>query len=136
VDETSLKTSIDRVLLVVCFRNGNNEIQIVGVGVVLAENEDNWTWFLEYVLSLLQPAPAFVISDREKGLIRAVMTTAPDVPHFYCFRHLMDNFNKKFKSKQLKNIAWVLARSRTKLVYKVGVQEGGSEPHQRGQECA
>jgi hypothetical protein len=30
----------------------------------------------------------------------------------------MNNFNKKLKSKQLKNIAWILARSRTKLAYK------------------
>ncbi|KAL3663781.1 hypothetical protein V7S43_002473 [Phytophthora oleae] len=43
VDGTSLKTSIGGVLLVACFRNGSNEIQIVGIGVVAMENENNWT---------------------------------------------------------------------------------------------
>ena len=49
--------------------------------------------------------------------MKAMRTTAPDIPHFFCFRHLMENFNKKYKFKVLKNLAWILARSRTKLEY-------------------
>ena len=105
VDGTFMKTSVVGILLVACFRNGNNEIQIIGVGLVSVENEDNWTWFLKFLLSHLQPTPAFVISDRDKGLMKVMQTTAPDVPHFFCFRHLMENFNKKYKSKMLKNLA-------------------------------
>ena len=44
VDGTFMKTSIGRILPVACFRNGN-EIQIIGAGLVLVENEDNWSWF-------------------------------------------------------------------------------------------
>ena len=121
VDGTFMKTSVVGILLVACFRNGNNEIQIIGVGLVSVENEDNWTWFLKFLLSHLQPTPAFVISDRDKGLMKAMQTTAPDVPHFFCFRHLMENFNKKYKSKMLKNLAWILARSRTTVEYEKAV---------------
>ena len=49
--------------------------------------------------------------------MKAMRTTAPDIPHFFCFRHLMENFHKKYKSKVLKIFAWILARSRTKLEY-------------------
>nr|CCA16898.1 PREDICTED: hypothetical protein [Albugo laibachii Nc14] len=121
VDGTFMKKSVGGALLVACFRNGNNEIQITGVGLVSVENEDNWTWFLKFLLSHLQPTPAFVISDRDKGLMKAMQTTAPGVPHFFCFRHLMENFNKKYKSKMLKNLAWILARSRTTGQYQKAI---------------
>ncbi|KAK1931470.1 hypothetical protein P3T76_013226 [Phytophthora citrophthora] len=120
---TSLKTSIGGVLLITCFRNGNNEIQIVGVGVVAVEKEDNWTWFLANLLPHLRPSPAFLISDHDKGLVNATKATAPDIPHFYCFRHLMEKFNKKFKSKQLKVLAWAMARVRTVLEYNRAVAD-------------
>ena len=45
VDGTLLKTCIGDVHLVACFIDGNNEIQIIGVGIVSVENEDSWTWF-------------------------------------------------------------------------------------------
>ena len=50
--------------------------------------------------------PAFVISDRDKGLINAVKLF-PGVPHFFCFRHLMENFNKRFKNARAKIFAFV-----------------------------
>ena len=117
VDNTLLKTFIYEVLLVAWFRNGNNEIQIVEVGIVLVENKDNWTWNLNFLLSHLQPTPAFMIPDRYKVLVNAVQTTVPDVPHLLCFRHLMDNLNKQYKSKKLENLAWLLDSSRTKVAY-------------------
>ena len=43
VDGTFLKTSVGGILLLACFRNGNNEIQIIRVGNVAMENEDNWS---------------------------------------------------------------------------------------------
>ena len=85
MDGTFMKTSVGGVLLVACFRNGSNEIQIIGVGLVSVENEDNWTWFLKFVLSHVQPTPAFVVSDRDKGLMKAMQTTTPGVPHFFVF---------------------------------------------------
>jgi len=55
--------------------------------------------------------PAFVISDRDKGIIPAMENIAPGVPHFHCFQHLMKNFNRVFKSKELKNKSWLLAHT-------------------------
>jgi hypothetical protein len=67
IDGTFLKTHIGGILLAACFRNDNNELQIVGVAVVLIENEANWTFFLQFLLSNLEVRPAFLISDRDKG---------------------------------------------------------------------
>ena len=115
MDGTFLKTLVVGILLVACSRNGNNEIQIIGAGIVSIENECNWSWFLKFILSEINTSPSFVISDRDEGLMKAMRTTAPDIPHFFCFRYLMENFNKKYKFKVLKNLAWILSRSRTKL---------------------
>ena len=41
----------------------------------------------------------------------------PDATTLLHFRHLMENFYKKYKSKELKNTAWTLDRSRTKVAY-------------------
>jgi hypothetical protein len=41
IDGTFLKAHIGGILLAACFRNGNNELQIVGVAVVSIENETN-----------------------------------------------------------------------------------------------
>jgi hypothetical protein len=48
-DGAFLKTFVGGMLLVVCFLNGNNELQIIGVAVVPIENEDNWTFFLKFL---------------------------------------------------------------------------------------
>ena len=35
----------------------------------------------------------------------------PGIHHAVCFRHLMVNFNKKFRDKKLKGMAWAIARA-------------------------
>jgi hypothetical protein len=58
--------------------------------------------------------PSFVISDCEKGLINAVEEVfGTDLHHAYCFHHIMKNFNKKFKNKDLKGFAWDIAKATT-----------------------
>jgi hypothetical protein len=58
---------------VACYKNGNNNIRIVGVAVVSSENKDNWTWFVTKLKTHLVIQPAFIISDRDKGLLEAVL---------------------------------------------------------------
>ena len=111
VDGTLLKTFTDGTLLISCFQNGNKELQIIGVAVVSIENEDNWTFFLQFISEHLESAPAFIISDRDQGLTPAVKSVFPAVYHYFCFRHLKENFNRVFKSKEFKDIAWLLAHA-------------------------
>jgi hypothetical protein len=123
VDGTFIKNAVGGVLLIACFRNGNMELQIVACGIVSIENEENWFWFLDLILKNLATLPAFIISDRDKGLLPALAKVAPEIMHFYCFRHLMENFNKKFKSKTLRNLAWKVARSRSEIEFKSATEE-------------
>lgn len=122
IDGTFLKTSIGGTLLVACFRNGNSELEIVGVAIVAIENQDNWEFFLRFLMSNLEAPPVFLISDRDKGLVPAVLSLDPVPHHFFCFRHLMENFNRKFKSRPLKDTAWALARSRMKVQFEEHAQ--------------
>lgn len=54
------------------------------------ENQENWTWFLENLsISLAdQQRTIIFISDRQKGLLKAVSRVFPDSPHAFCYHHL------------------------------------------------
>ena len=110
LDGTHIKSSTQGVLLVACFKDGNNNIRILSVGLCSVENEDNWKWFIEFLVEKLEPKPPFAISDRDKGLLNA-LSGYPEIFHAYCFRHVMANFNNRFKNKELKNLCWGLAKA-------------------------
>ena len=85
--------------------------------VVAAENDDNWLWFLQLLLtvvqshalqSLIDKALVF-LSDRHKGLLKAVEDVFPGCPHGYCLKHLEANFHKEFKDKNLLPFLWQAA---------------------------
>ena len=110
-DDTFLKTTVGKTLLVSCFCNGNMQLQIVAIAVVSIESQDNWFFFLKFLLAHLIHRPAIIVSDRDKGLIPSVRAIE-SIPHYLnCFRHILENFNRKFKSKQLKTMAWNVARA-------------------------
>src|SRR5438046_8188749 len=52
-----------------------------------------------------------LLSDRQKGLIEGCSVVFPDSSHGYCLRHLQENFHKKFKHPDLKNLLWDAARA-------------------------
>jgi len=113
LDGTFIKNSCGGTLLVACFKDGNNNIRIIGIAIVSGENQDNWTWFLEFLKSKIEVHPSWIISDRDKGLLNAVQIF--DSFHAYCFRHVLENFYLKFRNKNLKEKAWGLAKARTLL---------------------
>lgn len=42
-----------------CYRNGNNNIRIVGLAVVKGESESTWSWFLMKLKEKLTFMPSF-----------------------------------------------------------------------------
>lgn len=116
MDGTFMKHSLGGTLLVACLRNSNSEIQIVAVAWVSGETKDNWSWFLDHLLKAIT-RPAFAISDRDKGLIPALEQVAPGLPHLFCLRHFMENFNTKFRNKALRNAGWKLGKALTPIAY-------------------
>ncbi|MCL7040930.1 hypothetical protein MKW94_022657 [Papaver nudicaule] len=50
--------------------------------------------------------PLTFVSDRQKGLIPAVVEVFPTVRHRFCFRHMFENFRILFKGRHMKRLAW------------------------------
>lgn len=83
----------------------------MGISIALAENGEHWAMFLQFLQENLGISPCFLISDREKGLMRATAEFFPLVPQYVCSRHVMENFKKKFKCPELKKMGWALLTS-------------------------
>ena len=66
----------------------------------------------------LKIAPAFAISDRDKGLIPAMQVKAGDIPHFVCAGHAQKKVQRQFLNATLKDQAWNLAKSLTDESFK------------------
>jgi hypothetical protein len=85
--------------------------------VVDAENDNNWLWFLQLLLTVVESQAlqslidkAFVfLSDRQKGLLEGVDLVFPGCPHGYCLKHLEANLAKEFKNPKLSEFLWKAA---------------------------
>jgi zinc finger SWIM domain-containing protein 3 len=102
--------------------------------VVDAENDNNWLWFLQLLLtvvqshalqSLVDKALVF-LSDRQKGLLKAVDIIFPGCPHGYCLKHLEANFHKEFKNKALLPFLWKAASATTQPVFDKALEDMAS----------
>ena len=70
-------------------------------GVVDAENDQNWLWFLQSLHCIIErQVPQYLevgvlamLSDRQKGLIEGVQQVFPNSPHGYCLQHLEENMH-------------------------------------------
>ena len=107
VDGTFLYGKYKSVLLTAEAVDGNNAILHVAFALVEKENKDNW----EYFMSMLQSSicngrdDICVISDRHISIKHAMkQPTWRAHPHRYCLRHVVSNYNTKFKNAQMKNI--------------------------------
>ena len=74
---------------------------------------------MDLIKGQLNFEPSYIISDRDKGLHLACNIVFPTVHHFFCYRHVMENFNRKFGDKALKAIAWRLAKANTETEFTV-----------------
>ncbi|XP_026382746.1 uncharacterized protein LOC113278016 [Papaver somniferum] len=96
------------VLMAATWLDGQNGLVTLGIGVFPAETIENWTMFLTNLKPLLlsHEKPLTFISDRQKGLLEAVLAVFPDSHHIYCWRHLYNNFKQHFKGQKLYSLMW------------------------------
>ncbi|KAM0875264.1 hypothetical protein ACQ4PT_036948 [Festuca glaucescens] len=116
LDGCHLKTKFGGILLTAIGMDPNDCIFPVAFAIVEVENTSSWKWFLTALkqdLGIDNTAPWTIMSDKQKGLIKAVTELFPDSGHRFCVRHLWQNFNKNFKGEALKNQLWKCARSST-----------------------
>nr|CCA15787.1 PREDICTED: GapPol polyproteinlike putative [Albugo laibachii Nc14] len=72
LDGNFLKNVSGGILLVACVLNGNQQIQIISVVIICIDNEANWSFYLRKLGVILPVKPSFILSDRAKGTFRSV----------------------------------------------------------------
>jgi hypothetical protein len=97
--------------------------------VVAKEDTKNWTWFLEQLKEALggdqgKFGQYTIMSDRQKGLLKAVSTVFPNAPQRFCLRHIYANFQTAwFRGEDLKKCMDNAAYSYTKDGFDAAMEE-------------
>ncbi|KAM6563311.1 hypothetical protein CsatB_023309 [Cannabis sativa] len=126
LDGCFLKGYCRGMLLVAIGIDANNNMFPLAYVVVEKENTDSWTWFVQLLKEDLdvQDTRLFTfISDRQKGLERAVAEIYEGSEIRFCVRHLYANFKKEFPGLLLKQQLWVCARATTVEEFKRRMDE-------------
>ncbi|KAG8079779.1 hypothetical protein GUJ93_ZPchr0007g6413 [Zizania palustris] len=111
IDSTALNGKWNGHLAAVCALDGHNWMFPVAFGLIDSETEDNWTWFMTQLKKGIGEPPLLAVcTDAQKGLENAVKKVFPHVEQRECFRHLMDNFVKKFHG-DIPNHMWPAAKA-------------------------
>lgn len=98
LDSTTLNSKYQGILLSATAADADDGIFPVAFGVVDAENEDNWTWFLRELKSAVSTSGQLTfVSDFQNGLKRALADVFDKCYHSYCLRHLADKLNRDLK---------------------------------------
>lgn len=102
IDGTHLSGKYKGVLLTASGQDANFQVFPLAFGIVDAENEDAWTWFLQKVERLLADSKnLMIISDRATCIATSVKRIYPLAHHGCCIVHLARNVNSRFSSKGL-----------------------------------
>ncbi|CAO2190691.1 unnamed protein product [Urochloa humidicola] len=97
IDSTALNGRWNGQLASATALDGHNWMYPVAFGFIQSETEDNWAWFMRCLHRAIGDLPRLAIcTDACKGLENAVAQVFPYAEQRECFRHLMQNFIKKF----------------------------------------
>ncbi|XP_012835819.1 PREDICTED: uncharacterized protein LOC105956512 [Erythranthe guttata] len=78
------------------------------------ESEDSWNYFFDCLSTYLQDQRVITfMSDRQKGLKKAVKSIFPVLRQRYCARHLYANFRAKFPGPKLRKLFWIAVNACT-----------------------
>jgi hypothetical protein len=108
LDGCFIKLTTGAQILAATGRDGNNNIFPIAWAVVAKEDTENWKWFLTQLKEALGGEQGkfgyyTMMSDRQKGLLKAVSTIFPNSPHRFCLRHIYANFQTAgFRGEDLK----------------------------------
>ncbi|XP_062073816.1 uncharacterized protein LOC133778028 isoform X1 [Humulus lupulus] len=117
VDGCFLKGYCKGMLLAAIGIDAVNAMFPIAYAVVEKENKSSWTWFLELVkedLQIQNPQSFCMLSDRQKGLEKALEKLFEGAEIRFCVRHLHANFKKDYPGLLLKQMLWAAARATTK----------------------
>jgi hypothetical protein len=92
----------------------------VAWAAVPIENYDTWYWFLSLLqkdLNICNGGEEWVlISDQQKGLLKAVQELVPNAEHRMCARHIYANW-RKYTDKKLQKKWWRCAKASSRTLF-------------------
>jgi hypothetical protein len=69
----------------------------IAFGFIGSETEDNWKWFMEHLRRAIGDPPLLAVSSDDcKRLENTVKIVFPHIEQRECFRHLMENYVKRY----------------------------------------
>ncbi|KAH9618123.1 hypothetical protein KSS87_003218, partial [Heliosperma pusillum] len=117
IDGCFLKGPFGGQLLVAVGRDGNNQMFPIVCAVVEVESTESWSWFmslLAYDLGTTDGSGYTIMSDQQKGLLRAVSEVWPQAESRCCARHVYVNFRDVFGGGlDYRRGFWAIAKSTT-----------------------
>ncbi|GJV15019.1 transposase, MuDR [Tanacetum coccineum] len=87
----------------------NNGIYPLAYVVVESETKQSWLWFLDCLgddLELFRNSNFTFVTDKQKGIIPALVETFPAAKHRYCMKHIYDNMKLQWRGKLFKELLW------------------------------
>jgi len=121
LDGCFLKGTVSGQILCAIGRDPNNQMSPISLATVEGENHDNWYWFLSLLQKDLQinnnGEGWVIISDRQKGLIKAVNEIIPEAEHRMCARHIYANWRKQHRDKAFQKLFWACAKSSDRIQF-------------------
>ncbi|XP_040380857.1 uncharacterized protein LOC102714198 [Oryza brachyantha] len=97
IDSTALNGRWNGHLATACSVDGHNWMYPMAYGFIDSETSDNWIWFMTQLHKVIGDLPLLAVCTNAcKGLELAVKYAFPMAEQRECFRHLMDNYVKKF----------------------------------------
>ncbi|KAK2635120.1 hypothetical protein Ddye_029912 [Dipteronia dyeriana] len=110
--------------------DANNQMYPVAYTVVDVETKHKWGWFLDQLAPDLELNNCFAIvwiSDKQKGLIDAIVERFPNSEHRFCVKHLYNNFKAQHRGLLLKQILWGAAKATTEQEFNQWIEKMKTE---------
>ncbi|XP_075074801.1 uncharacterized protein LOC142162355 [Nicotiana tabacum] len=101
-------------LLLAVSKDGNNQMFPIAWAIVEVENSFTWTWFLKCLthdLELQDGRDLTIMSDMQRGLLKAVSEVLPESEYRWCARHILANWSKDWIGLERRNNFWRFARA-------------------------
>ncbi|CAI9296360.1 unnamed protein product [Lactuca saligna] len=126
IDGWFLKGICKGELLAAVGRDSNNHMFPIGWAVVTVENKETWKWFLDLLMDDIERGNGnglTILSDGHKGLIEAIKERVPHAEHRLCARHILANFNTRFKGEHFMKPFWKAVKATTKQKHEAAMKE-------------
>ncbi|XP_074298674.1 uncharacterized protein LOC141629595 [Silene latifolia] len=122
VDGCHLKGRYKGMLLSAMSLDGNNNLYCIAYAIVGKENTETWTYFFRNLRLAFEQHECVkwdwtFISDRMKGVDKALEKEFPRATRRVCAQHLYSNFKEKWSGPLYHDLFWTAANAKSAYVY-------------------